>query len=114
YDLPFLPKGDVSPRFVAALSRHGGLRLSRGDRFFHLSGDHGKEDAVRRILERHEGEPATVGLGDAPNDAGFLARVDGALIVPRESGPDATLLERVPHARVAPDPAGAGWAAAVQ
>jgi len=114
YDLPFLPLGgELSPRFVNALSGGGHLRLSRGDRFFHLSGDHGKEDAVRRILDRHGAAATTIGLGDAPNDSGFLARMDVAVIIPRENGPDASLRERVPLARVAPEPAGAGWAAAV-
>jgi predicted mannosyl-3-phosphoglycerate phosphatase (HAD superfamily) len=55
-----------------------------------------------------------VGLGDAPNDAAFLAAVDRAVLVPGPSGVDARLAAAVPGAAVAPAPGGAGWAAALR
>ncbi len=55
-----------------------------------------------------------VGLGDAPNDAGFLALCDVAVLVPRASGEvDPDLFAAIPTGRIGPFPAGRGWAAAV-
>lgn len=112
YDVPF-----VAPEEAAEQLRRAplppGLRLSRGGRFWHLSGAHDKADALRALLARFGGGE-TIGFGDASNDATFLAAVDRAVLVPRPSGVDAALAERFPGAVVAPAPAGAGWAAAVR
>ena len=114
FGLPFVaPEGaaDVLRSFAARLPA---TRLTRGGQFWHLSGDHGKEDAVELLLRAGLVSRPLVGLGDAPNDAGFLARCDVAVLVPRASGEvDAVLLAAVPKARLAPFPAGLGWAAAV-
>lgn len=113
YDVPFLAPGvDDAELRRAVASVDPALRLVRGGLFWHLSGPHDKKDAVRRILEDLPEGGATVGLGDAANDD-FLEVVDVAVVVPRASGPDPALLGRVPAARVAPKPYGAGWSAAI-
>jgi mannosyl-3-phosphoglycerate phosphatase len=114
YDLPFLAPGVDAVELVRVVaSVDPALRLVRGGLFWHLSGPHDKKDAVRRILEDVPEGGATVGLGDAANDD-FLEVVDVAVVVPRSSGPDPDLVRRVPSARIAPRPCGAGWAAAIE
>lgn len=112
YDLPFVVPEDAADALAAA-TLPPDLRLTRGGRFWHLSGAHDKADALRLLVERLGGGP-TVGLGDAPSDAGFLALVDRAVLVPGADGVDARLAAAVPGAAIAPAPAGAGWAAAVR
>jgi mannosyl-3-phosphoglycerate phosphatase len=113
WDLPFLAPegGDVA--LEEEIGRLPGVRLVRGGTFWHLSGRHDKADAVPRLRELFGRPGRAVGLGDAPNDAGFLAAVDVPVVVPREAGPEARLMAALPRARVAPEPGGAGWAAAV-
>lgn len=114
HGLPFLaPEGaaEALGRFARQLPA---TRLTRGGQFWHLSGDHGKEDAVELLLRAGLVSRPFAGLGDAPNDAGFLVLCDAAVLVPRASGEvDPDLLAAVPAGRLAPFPAGRGWAAAV-
>jgi mannosyl-3-phosphoglycerate phosphatase len=113
YDTPFLAPGIEEAelrRLVAAVDP--GLRLVAGGRFWHLLGRHDKKEAAARVVEDLPPGGVTVGLGDAPNDD-FLEATDVAVIVPRDGGPDAELVRRLPGARIAPRPRGSGWAAAM-
>lgn len=115
FGLPFLAPGAADEALVAAAARMPGVRLTRGGLFWHLSGKHGKEDAIDLLLGANLLSRPFAGLGDAPNDAGFLARCDVAVLVPGVSGAvDAGLAAAVPGGRTAPFPAGRGWAAAVR
>jgi mannosyl-3-phosphoglycerate phosphatase len=63
---------------LAAIERQG-KRWSRGGRFHHVTGPSDKAGAVRRLIalyRRQSRDTQTIGLGDAPNDAGFLSVVD--------------------------------------
>jgi mannosyl-3-phosphoglycerate phosphatase len=113
WDLPFLAPAGVEKALQTAFAEVPGVRLVRGGAFWHLCGNHDKGGAVPRIVALLARSGRTVGLGDAPNDAGFLAAVDAPIVVPGPSGPDPRLLAAVPRARVAPAPAGAGWAASI-
>lgn len=70
-----------------------GLRLTRGGRFHHALAHEGKHGAVRWMVERWRkgrGSLITIGIGDAPNDEGFLALVDHPIrLAPGDSGPAA-------------------------
>ena len=112
FDLPFLAPAEASAALSFA-SLPPGIRLTRGGRFWHLSGLHDKGDALRLLAARLGGGP-TIGLGDAPNDAAFLRIVDLPVLVPKKAGLDAGLRAALPNAAVAPAPGGAGWSAAVQ
>ncbi len=76
----------------AALEQRG-LRLTRGGRFHHALAHEGKHGAVRWLMERWRsghGNLVTVGVGDAPNDEGFLALVDHPIrLAPGDAGPAA-------------------------
>jgi mannosyl-3-phosphoglycerate phosphatase len=110
---PFiLESGSAEEVIAAAVSM--GFRVRRGGRFLHLGGLGGKGDAVARVREELGRDVTMVALGDAPMDAGYLGFADVPIIVPhRDGAPDPELLRRVPHARVAPAPGPAGWAAAI-
>ena len=114
FGLPFLAPEGTDDELVRAATRLPGVRLTRGGLFWHLSGDHGKEDALGLLLRTGLVERPLAGLGDAPNDAGFLAECDVAVLVPGSPGTvDPALAAAVPAGRFAPFPAGRGWAAAV-
>lgn len=114
FGLPFLAPEGADEALRRSSGRLGAARLTRGGQFWHLSGSHGKEDAVDLLLRAGLVSRPFAGLGDAPNDAGFLARCEVAVLVPRATGEvDPFLLAAVPAGRVAPFPAGRGWARAV-
>ena len=114
FDLPFLAPEAAEGALARAAAARPGLRLTRGGQFWHLSGDHGKEDAVELLLRARLVSRPLLGLGDAPNDQGFLGRCDVAVLVPREPGSvDPVLAAALPGTRVAPFPGGAGWAESV-
>ncbi|MFI5119245.1 MAG: HAD-IIB family hydrolase [Thermoanaerobaculia bacterium] len=113
FDLPFCAPEGGEEAISRALEGRPGTRLTKGDRFFHLLGRHDKADAVRRFVELLR-PSRTIGLGDAPNDVSFLRVVDHPVLVPRKAGVDAALRAALPHAAVAPAPAGAGWSVAVR
>jgi mannosyl-3-phosphoglycerate phosphatase len=113
WDLPFLAPDGGDDELEEEVEAYGGVQLVRGGVFWHLSGRHDKADAVPGIRELFGRGGMTVGLGDAPNDLRFLSAVDVPVVVPRAGGPDGRLLAALPGARVAPEPGGAGWAAAV-
>jgi len=113
--LPLVVDPAWDDRLRAGLSAHPSLRLIRGNRFLHLQGTHDKAAAAGELAHRFRArEGLTVACGDAPNDAGLLARADVAVIIPGPAGPHPELLRRLPRARVAPHPHGRGWAAAVR
>jgi mannosyl-3-phosphoglycerate phosphatase len=89
-----------------------GLRLVRGGRFWHVTGDCHKGSAVAWLIERFEAlrgsRPLTLALGDGPNDIAMLEVVDLGVVIrgchDLEVAPDQASLYR----SVATGPA--GWA----
>jgi mannosyl-3-phosphoglycerate phosphatase len=116
FDEPFLCDEERADAVTAAAARRG-LRVTRGGRFFHLSGASDKGAAFAELLRLWRpgtAREARVALGDSPNDAGLLLAVERPIVVPRPGGvPDAVLAAAVPHAEQAPEPGPAGWNAAV-
>lgn len=90
---PFvLDNPDAVSSLREALARRD-LRLTRGGRFHHAFAHEGKHGAVAWLIERWRREHEsliTIGIGDAPNDEGFLALVDHPLrLPPGDTGPAA-------------------------
>jgi mannosyl-3-phosphoglycerate phosphatase len=107
YDEPFrIIKGD--PEALLRSIEKRGLRLTRGGRFFHITGHNGKADAVLLLIEAYRklGPIRTIGLGDGLNDTGFLNLVDYPVCL-RSPFID-ELRRRVPRARTA-DAGPKGW-----
>ena len=81
---------DLNPQQVQRLTcetRRRGLTLSRGGRFYHLTGRNTKGLAVvlLTLLYRSSSpDLITVGLGDGANDLSMLERVDIPVVIPRE------------------------------
>ena len=102
---------------LAEAARRRGLRVTRGGRLHHLTGDTDKGRALGvllRELTRGPREPFTIGLGDAANDLPFLHIVDRPIVIPRPDGViDPALAAALPDAELAPYPGPAGWNLAV-
>jgi mannosyl-3-phosphoglycerate phosphatase len=102
-----------APRLLAALV-DAGYRWTRGGRFYHVIGASDKALAVsllRDLYKRAHPETRTLGLGDAPNDAGFLNVVDDPVII---RSPNAAALQQlVPNGRLTRLEGPAGWNDAV-
>lgn len=101
YDEPFeLLKGDVEELRKAIERRK--LRLTRGGRFFHITGQNDKADGVALLIEAYYrwGSLRTVGIGDGPNDVRFLNLVDYPVLL--DSPLRSDLRRLVPRARIAP------------
>jgi mannosyl-3-phosphoglycerate phosphatase len=89
-----------------------GFSVRSGRRFLHLCRECDEGEAFARVRNEIQCETA-IGLGGSVVDAEWLSRVDIPVIVPGADGADPQLLARVPKARIAPAPAPAGWAAAI-
>lgn len=100
---------------VAAAAR--GMRTTRGGRFYHLTGESDKADAMRLmcdLLASADRLPSTtVALGDGENDLKMLQQADVAVVIQR---PDGSQLSAQGRRRtlVSALPGPAGWNSAVQ
>jgi mannosyl-3-phosphoglycerate phosphatase len=114
FDEPFeIIDADRAADLLAAIEREG-KRWTVGGRFHHVMGASDKAHAVRlltTLYRRQHGPVTTVGLGDAPNDASFLAEMD--IPVAMASPHVDQLVAHLPHARVTRRHGPAGWGEAV-
>lgn len=112
--LPLVVDASWDGALLAALPTQPRLRLIRGNRFLHLQGDHCKANVATRLIElAARGEGEVVACGDAPNDAELLTLADLAVVIPGLEGANPELVRRVPVARIASRPHGAGWAGVI-
>jgi mannosyl-3-phosphoglycerate phosphatase len=112
FDEPFLlaAGGSSIPPCLTREAEARGLRVTRGGRFLHLTGETDKGVAVRALLGLLPDNGVSIGLGDSRNDLEMLQAVDRAVIVPRPDGrPDPALAAALPEATIAPAPGPAGW-----
>lgn len=119
-DEPFFINCDYGESEVARLQSEAGrqgLRVTRGGRFFHLTGDSDKGVAARRLIELYQAalqQPiCTAGLGDSLNDLPLLQTVDVPILVRKKNGAiDENVLAQV-KAKLITKPGPAGWNEAV-
>jgi mannosyl-3-phosphoglycerate phosphatase len=109
---PFLLENDSEVQSLGRLAEARGLKITRGGRFFHLTGirqDKGKAARIAAdIFSKNAGEPVlSVGLGDSANDIPMLQSVDIPVLIPRPGG----VYEQVslPNLRRASRPGSTGW-----
>ena len=114
YDEPFEILSGDPRRLISAIEKRK-KRCTRGGRFYHILGANDKSHCVNLLIHYYQrafGPMTTIGLGDGPNDAGFLKLVDVALVL--KSPASKEVLAAVPHARLCPGNGGpAAWNAAV-
>ena len=68
-----------------------GIALQQGGRYYHLTGECGKIDAVRWICENYKGafpdqQFIILALGDGPNDLAMIEYADHGVIIPNADG----------------------------
>lgn len=112
YDEPFLVEAEDRERLFAAL-REKGLEVTRGDRFFHLTGGHGKGEAVKLLLDfyrRRDGAVVSIGLGNSANDLPLLRAVDRPILVRNPDGTyDPEVTKTIPWVERTMDIGPRGW-----
>ena len=115
FDEPFrILEGDPPQRsrMFRALAA-AGLQATEGGRYHHAGGPTDKGVAVGLLLRFYRwalGQVVSVGLGDGPNDASFLRRVDIPIVVSNRAGGSTERVSRlVPSARVTAAEGPAGW-----
>ncbi len=113
YDEPFEVLGPGAYALLSAIESRG-KRWTRGDRFYHITGDNDKATAVKALIKLYKrafGAVETVGVGDGHNDAEFLLAVDRAVII--RSRFSVPLKRSVPNAGVTEAPGPHGWNEAI-
>lgn len=92
-----------------------GLRLVRGGRFWHVTGESHKGSAVSWLIERFQAlrgsRPLSLGLGDGPNDIAMLESVDQAVVIRGCHGLEVSPQQPALYRSEATGPA--GWAEGV-
>lgn len=117
FDEPFLLGDESQAGAVAAAAERRGLRLTRGERFFHLTGATDKGGALRVLVGLYEAGGrrfTTVALGDSANDLSLLRAADRPIVIPRPGGRiEEALASALEEAECGPEPGPAGWNTAV-
>ena len=119
FDEPLLigeDSSDLPGRLEAEFARRN-LLLTRGGRFYHLTGFSDKGAAIRRFVDLTQAErkrPVTIGIGDSANDVPMLSAVDIPVVVQKSGGVyDEEVMLRLPGIFRAPGIGPAGWHAMV-
>jgi mannosyl-3-phosphoglycerate phosphatase len=116
YDEPFVIESGDPARLVAALQAQG-LTITKGDRFYHLTGGHGKGEAVKKLLDlyrRQWGEIVSVGLGNSANDLPLLRAADIAVLIRNPDGRwDAEVTTHLPNVTRTDGIGPKGWREAI-
>ena len=116
YDEPFLVESGDSEK-MAAMLRAKKLTITKGDRFYHLSGGHTKRDAVEALLNLHRdqyGQVISIGLGNSANDGPMLSAVDRPVLVRNPDGRwDGTVVETIPDVERTIGTGPQGWREAI-
>ena len=84
YDEPFILKDEASKEVIQEIASRLNLKITRGGRFYHLTGqnDKGKAASVLRDIYREQFESLkTIALGDSLNDLPMLKVVDYPILV---------------------------------
>jgi mannosyl-3-phosphoglycerate phosphatase len=116
YDEPFLVQSGDAER-LSAMLRAQGLTVTRGDRFYHVTGGHSKRDAVVELLQLHRrqyGDTVSIGLGNSANDWPMLSAVDQPILVKNPGGRwDAIVVEYMPDIERTSGVGPQGWREAI-
>ncbi|MDM8011188.1 MAG: HAD-IIB family hydrolase [Parasphingorhabdus sp.] len=116
---PFLWSGsDEAMQELSAIMAEANIRIQRGGRFYHFTGDANKAQAMARIKasfadqQEADCEFISIALGDGPNDLEMIESADRGVIMPNPGG--VSINSSKSHVRRAPAPGPQGWVLAVQ
>ncbi len=115
---PFLWSGtDAALKELGMIMADFHIRIQRGGRFYHFTGDATKERAMTRIKasfvdQKPDCEIISIALGDGPNDLEMIEAADFGVIVPNPGG--VTICSRNSRVRTASAPGPRGWVIAVR
>ena len=113
YDEPFLLENEERAAALVAAAQRRGLSMTRGGRFWHLTGATDKGRGLAALLRVYAAERrsySVVALGDSPHDLPLLRAADRAIVLPRPGGVlDPVLAAALPGAEQAPRPGPEGW-----
>ncbi len=86
YDEPFqILEGNEKE--VVELLQHEGLTVTKGDRYYHLTGPNNKgiaTSALKKLYEENFGVICTFAVGNGPNDVEMLKAVDKPVFVKQD------------------------------
>lgn len=118
YDEPFIlarPEDSVMRRLIDFAVKRG-LRITEGDRFYHLHGDCDKGKALEKLVRWYKKSYAdvkTIALGDSPNDFTMLKKVDYPVLV-KSMREYPGIEKEIAALRTTEERGPAGWSAAVK
>lgn len=119
YSEPFL-FSDTAERLqlLKSLVQEKGLRITRGGRFYHLTGHNDKGKAVEILRKLYaQTYPSrkliTVGLGDSANDIPMLMHVDIPVVIRKKTG-EWESVQGVGRVIYSEKPGPSGWAEAIK
>jgi mannosyl-3-phosphoglycerate phosphatase len=84
FDEPFYVCSEQDPHALLRAIEAAGRNWTQGGRFYHIIGDNDKTRSVgilTVLYRRKFGSITTIGLGDGPNDSGFLNHVDTPVVI---------------------------------
>jgi mannosyl-3-phosphoglycerate phosphatase family protein len=112
YDEPFVVEEGDAERLAARLTSTG-LRVVKGDRFYHVMGKQDKGHAAKTILDLYrKTTPAlrSIGVGNSANDLLLLANVDLPVLVRNPDGSwDEEVSRQIPGILKSTEVGPAGW-----
>lgn len=89
FDIPFIMNDETQLPEIARTIKKQQLFLTKGGRFYHLTGDTDKGKAVTRLSElfqKQYGSLVSIGIGDSENDLAMLRQVSKPYLVKRPDG----------------------------
>lgn len=89
YDEPFILNDESLINEIQKMARRLNLQVSRGGRFYHLTGNNDKGKAVlilRNLYKKNSKNLKTIGVGDSLNDLPMLEAVDYPILVQKPDG----------------------------
>jgi mannosyl-3-phosphoglycerate phosphatase len=89
YDEPFILEDETFKQKIQEIARRSNLKITRGGRFYHLTGPNDKGKAVlmlEDIYKEKSEKLKTIAVGDSSNDLPMLKAVDYPVLVKKPDG----------------------------
>jgi mannosyl-3-phosphoglycerate phosphatase len=120
YDIPFIIENPIKDKIEKLIENANKKRykIHIGGRFYHISGNYNKGDAVRfleDIYKNRFGDIMTIGIGDSLNDLSLLESVEIPILIRKK---DFTICEeikeKISNLYITNKPAPLGWQEGVE